>query len=404
MLSVAEAQARIRDAVALTASEWVQLRDGCGRVLAADLVARRDQPPLAVSAMDGYAVRADDTEPPGRLLQVRGEVAAGGRWPGSLGPGETVRIFTGAPVPDGADAIALQENATRDGDRVRFDRACAPGEFVRPRGLDFAAGWIGLAAGAVIGPRELGLAATLGHAWLPVRRRPRVGILATGDEIRWPGEPLQPHEILSSNTTTLIAMLGAWGADPVDLGIAPDRPAPLLEAIRQARGLDMLITSGGASVGDHDLVRSALVSEQIELGFWQIAMRPGKPLLFGRLGGTVVVGLPGNPVSAGVCAIVFLRGAVRTALGLRPELAMRRVPLARPIGPNDRREEYMRGRWVEGGDGQRSVAPAERQDSSMFATFARADALVIRPAHDPGRAAGELVEVIELAEALRPLG
>jgi molybdopterin molybdotransferase len=384
----------------------VALDDGLGRVLAGDLAARREQPPAAVSAMDGYAVRAADTEPAGRPLLVVGEVPAGGSHPRPLGPGEAVRIFTGGPLPDGADAVAIQENASVDGGEVRFAGPVAPGTFVRPAGLDFAQGWVGLRAGTPLDARALGLAAAMGHVWLPVRRRPRVGVLSTGDELCRPGEPLGPGQIVSSNSTTLCAAVRAWGCVPVDLGIAPDRPDALARGLAAAAGLDLLLTSGGASVGDYDIVGQALGggAAGTELGFWKIAMRPGKPLLFGRTGdGVRVLGLPGNPVSASVCALVFARGAIRRMLGLEPELPRMAAVLARGLAANDRREDYVRARHVgRHPGGRRLVEVAERQDSSMFATFAAADALVVRPPHDPPRSEGDEVEVVDLRQAFLP--
>ncbi|MFO1036598.1 MAG: gephyrin-like molybdotransferase Glp [Geminicoccaceae bacterium] len=401
MLPVAEARTRILAAFSPQPTEWIPLGAALGRVLSAPLLARRDQPPAAVSAMDGYAVHAADTDPPGRWLSVIGEVPAGHRLGTPLRPGEAARIFTGAPLPEGADAIAIQENAEVLDNRVRFSRACTPGEFVRPAGLDFAIGWEGLAAGTVLDSRALGLAAAMGHAWLPVRLRPRIGILATGDELAWPGETAGPDRIISSNSTALAGMITGWGGEPVDLGIAKDRPDELTAHLREARGLDALLTSGGASVGDYDLVQQALGTEGLELGFWKIAMRPGKPLLFGTLAGTPILGLPGNPVSSAVCAIIFLRPAMRNMLGLPPDLPERRLPLEQPLPANDVREDYMRASYVAHADGHRSVLAARRQDSSMFATFARADALIVRPPRAPALAVGEPVSVIDLAEALR---
>lgn len=401
MLSVREAQARVLEGFRLMPHEWVTLDRALGRVLALDVAARRDQPPAAVSAMDGYAVRAADLDPPGRWLTVVGAAPAGHPFAGEVGPGETVRIFTGGVVPAGADSIAIQENAEADGNRVRFTRAVRRGEFVRPAGLDFKAGWVGLAAGAVLGPRELGLAAVMAQAWLPVRRRPRVGILATGDELRWPGETPASGEIVNSNSTALAAMVRLWGGEPIDLGISPDEPEALATRIEAVEGLDAFVTSGGASVGEHDRVQDALGVRGLELAFWKIAMRPGKPLLFGRLGAIPVLGLPGNPVSAAVCAIMFLRGGILRMLGLDPALPRGKARLAGSLPANDQREDYLRARYLGSEAGMRTVETAPRQDSSMFATFTRADALVVRPPHDPERAPGDLVEIIDLRMALQ---
>jgi molybdopterin molybdotransferase len=402
MLPVAEAQARIIAPLQTLPTEWVALPEALGRVLAQDLLARRDQPPVAVSAMDGFAVRAADTQEPGRAFAVVGEAPAGGLYPGVVGPFEAVRIFTGAPMPAGADAVVIQENAQAAGAQARFAEPVTPGTFVRPAGLDFAQGWKGLAAGTILDARALGLAATMGHAWLPARRRPRVGLLATGNELRWPGETPEGSQIVSSNSVTLAGMLRGWGAVPVDLGICPDEAPALIAHLRAAAGLDLLVTTGGASVGDYDLVQSALHAEGLALDFWKIAMRPGKPLLFGSLGPLHVLGLPGNPVSTGVCAIVFLRLALQRMLGLPMGLRLGEARLKHALGANDRRQDYLRGFWADE-DGERRVETAARQDSSMFATFAAADALVVRPPLAPPRAAGDAVPVVDLRAALASL-
>ena len=399
MLQVAEAQARILAGLALTPVEWVALPQAVGRVLAGDLQAKRDQPPVAVSAMDGYAVRAAETSEPGRPFRLVGEAAAGGRGTAGLAAGEAVRIFTGGAVPPGADAIVTQENATVDGAEVRFSAAVTPGTFVRPAGLDFARGWAGLTAGTLLDARGIGLAAALGHLWLPVRRRPRIGLLATGNELRWPGETPECSQIASSNTVTLSAMLAVWGAEPVDLGICPDEAEALAERSRAAVGLEMLVTTGGASVGDYDLVQRVLGREGMALDFWKIAMRPGKPLLYGRLGAVPVLGFPGNPVSTAVCAVVFLRAALQKMCGLPVGLRLREVEVANPMQPNDLRQDYLRASYVAGSGG-RKVITAARQDSSMLATLARADALVIRPPLDPERPAGAALAAVGLREAL----
>ena len=399
MLQVAEAQERILAGLVPTPVEWVALPQAAGRVLAGDLHAKRDQPPVAVSAMDGYAVRAADTVEPGRRFRLIGEAAAGGQGTAGLAPGETVRIFTGGAVPPGADAIVIQENATAEGDEVLFSAAVSAGTFVRPAGLDFARGWAGLPAGSLLDARGVGLAASLGHLWLPVRRRPRIGLLATGNELRWPGETPEGSQIASSNTVTLAAMLAGWGAEAVDLGICPDEGEALAERTRSAIGLEMLVTTGGASVGDYDLVQRVLSREGMTLDFWKIAMRPGKPLLHGRLGSVPVLGFPGNPVSTAVCALVFLRAALQKMLGLPVGLRLHEVEIANALQPNDLRQDYLRANHVEGSQG-RKVTTAARQDSSMLATFARSDVLVVRPPFDAGRQIGEAMPAIDLAIAL----
>ncbi len=400
MLPLEEARARVLAGARPVGIEWLALPEALDRVLGRDVVARHDQPPVAVSAMDGYAVRAADTEPTGRWLRLVGESRAGGPAPPALAPGEAVRIFTGAPLPAGADAIAIQENAELADGRVRFSRASEPGEFVRPAGLDFHVGSVGLPAGRVLDPRAIGLAAALGHAWLPVRRRPRVAILATGDELLWPGEPVAPGRVASSNSVALAALVRRLGGEPIDLGIAPDTPDGLAGALDRLGAVDLLLTSGGASVGDYDLVRRVLGGRGLELDFWTVAMRPGKPLIFGRLEGVPVLGVPGNPVSALVCGIVFLRAMLLAMLGLETALPVEHRPVLRDLPANDQRFDHLRARLLRREDGL-AVEPFERQDSSMLATLAAADALILRPPHAPPVAAGSLVPCVLLEAALR---
>jgi molybdopterin molybdotransferase len=399
MLAVADAHARIVAAFAPLPSEWVHLAAAVGRVLSRDLIAERDQPPGAASAMDGYAVRAADLASGSAILRVVGSAPAGGSYDQELGPGETVRIFTGGLLPRGADAVALQENASADGDRVRIEGAIEPGAFVRPAGLDFRRGERALSAGRRLSARDVGLAAALNRAWLPVRRRPRVALLATGDELVLPGQPLGPAQIVNSNTVALAAMVRHWGGEAVDLGIVRDRPDSLAEASAQLRGVDLAVTLGGASVGERDLVRAVLGEHGLTLDFWQIAMRPGKPLMFGRVQGVPLLGLPGNPVSAGVCAVLFVRAAICALLGLDP--APPEVPgvLGAPLGANDHREEYLRARAAWRADGRLEATPAPRQDSSMLATFARADCLIKRAPFVPAMAPGTPVSLLLLGTA-----
>ena len=399
MLSVEDAFARIAGAFVAMPAEWVQLADGVGRVLAADLSAPRDQPPAAVSAMDGYAVRAADLAAGEAVLDVIGEVPAGAGFAGEVTAGQAVRIFTGAVLPQGADAIAIQEDtepAGPDRVRVRVRGSVAPGTFVRPAGLDFRVGEVLLPAATQLGPRDLGLAAAAGHVWLPVRRRARVGVLGTGDELVRPGTAPGPSRIVGSNNVTLAAMVAAWGAQAHDLGLAPDRADALAESVAAAQGLDLLLTSGGASVGDYDLVQSALGPAGLELDFWKIAMRPGKPLIFGRLGTVPLLGLPGNPVSAGVCAALFARAAIRVMHGLPPEPPAITAVLGTDLPANDRRQDYLRARLAFDDSGRQVATPWPKQDSSMFALFARADGLIVRPPHDPPRSAGDPVRVVPL--------
>lgn len=344
LLPVAEAQQRIIEAVAPLPAEQISLADGLGRVLAADVASRRDQPPMAVSAMDGYAVRAADVATLPVTLKVIGYAPAGHAFDGILGPGEAVRIFTGAPVPEGADAIVIQENTEQADETVRVVDGKAPaGRFIRPAGLDFATGDVLLPRGKVLTARDVGLSAAMNVPWLSVYRKPRISILATGDEIVMPGDPIGRDQIVSSNALSLAAFITAQGGAPLDLGIAPDEEDGLRALAAGARGSDILVTTGGASVGDHDLVQSVLGDIGLEVDFWRIAMRPGKPLMFGRIDGTFLIGLPGNPVSSLVCAIMFLAPAIRRMLGmdnLLPETGMAR--LGTDLTENDEREDYLR--------------------------------------------------------------
>ena len=313
-----------------------------------------------------------------------------------------MRIFTGGLLPDGADAVALQENATAEGERIEIEGAVAPGAYVRPAGLDFRRGERALLAGRRLSARDIGLAAALNHAWLPVRRRPRVALLATGDELVLPGQPLGPAQIVNSNGVTLAAMVRLWGGEAIDLGIVRDHPDSLAAVTTQLRGVDLVVTSGGASVGEHDLVRDVLGRHGLELDFWQIAMRPGKPLMFGRVHDVPLLGLPGNPVSAGVCAVLFVRAAICVLLGLDPAPPEVPAVLGAPLGANDRRQDYLRGQVEWQDDGRLSVVPAPRQDSSMLATFARADCLIKRAPYAPAIGPGTVVPVLLLGSG--PVG
>ena len=398
LLPVEEARARILAALTPTAAETVALTEGAGRVLARPVIARLTQPPADVSAMDGYAVRAADAVA-GAVLTVIGAAPAGRPFAGEVGPGQAVRIFTGGVVPAGADAILLQEEATAEADRVRVNETVRPGRWIRRRGLDFAEGQEVVPAVRRLTARDIGLAAAANNPWLAVHRRPRIGILATGDEIALPGEPIPPGGIVSSNAHALAALVRANGGEPVVLPIAPDDTAAIAEVAGTAHAFDLLVTTGGASVGEHDLIQKALGGEGFELGFWRIAMRPGKPLIWGRLGRTPVLGLPGNPVSALVCGVLFLMPAIARLSGL-PAAAppTRRIITAVPLPENDRRADHLRARLAVDAEGRLLATPAPVQDSSMLATLARADALLLRAPFAPALPAGAEVEAILLAE------
>jgi molybdopterin molybdotransferase len=366
-----------------TGAETLPLGQCADRVLASDVAALRTQPPFANSAMDGYAVRAEDLLPANEL-RVIGESAAGRAFGGSLAAGQAVRIFTGAPLPEGADTILIQENADGVGGPViRVRETAAKGRFVRPAGLDFSAGEVLLKAGRRLDSASLGLAAAMGHPALSVRRRPLVAILATGDELVLPGEPVGPDQIVASNSFSLAAIVERAGGQALDLGIARDDHDDLAARIGQAKaaGADVLVTLGGASVGAHDLVQEALKRQGMALGFWKIAMRPGKPMMMGRLGPMVAVGLPGNPVSSIVCGHLFVAPLIEALLGMPDPARDRSEPgvLGIDMPANDEREDYLRSELALTAEGWR-VTPFSRQDSSMLGLLARADALAIRPA------------------------
>ena len=396
-LTVDEALARILDGVAPTPAEFVAVEEAHGRTLAAPLAALLTQPPFDASAMDGYAVRAADVVRLPATLEVIGEAAAGHPFAGSVAAGQAVRIFTGAPLPSGTDTIAIQEDADRDGGRVTVRAVSLDEGYVRPRGFDFREGEGLLEAGRRLGPRELALAAAMGHGQMPVRRRPRVAILSTGDELVPPGSRPGPGQIISSNHLGIAALAEATGARAQLLGIARDTRASLAEHFAKAGDADVIVTIGGASVGDHDLVAPVLQARGMALSFWKIAMRPGKPLMFGRLGPSRVLGLPGNPVSSIVCARVFLVPLLRALLG-RPALDAwpTAARAAVPIEANGPRQHYMRATTTSGGDGVALVTPVRSQDSSLLSPLAQADCLLVRPARAPALPAGALVPILPL--------
>jgi molybdopterin molybdotransferase len=398
MLSVAEARARILASLRPTPAEVVPLAEAWGRVTAVPVLARLDQPPADVSAMDGYALYASDGAA-GARLRVVGTSPAGHPWEGRLGSGEAVRLFTGSILPEGADAVLLQEDAVAEDGWVVVHEAVQPGRNIRRQGQDFRRGEVLIAPGRRLTTRDVGLAAAGNHPWITVHRRPRVAILATGDEVALPGEPIPPGGIVSSNAHALAALVRTGGGEPAVLPVARDDAAAIAAAADAACGADLLLTTGGASVGEHDLVQAGLGRRGLELDFWKIAMRPGKPLMFGRLGETPVVGLPGNPVSALVCAVLFVVPALARLAGL-PDAPMPTAPasLGAPLPANDHRADHLRARLTEGADGRLVATPFERQDSAMLRLLAQADALILREPHAPAAPVGAEVRVIRLAE------
>ena len=397
LISVADARSRILAQAQPLANEQVDLISCDGRVLGAALAAQRTQPPFDVSAMDGYAVRRADVAGLPARLDVIAQSAAGRGYNGKVGPGQAVRIFTGAPVPEAADAIVIQEDTERDGDQVVVTRGAPDPGHIRKRGIDFEEGAVLVNAGRRLTPRDVTLAAAMGHDRLAVRRRPVVAILATGDELVLPGQPVGRDQIVCSNPFGIAAMIARAGGTARFLGIAPDTREDLGEMCNRARGADVLVTIGGASVGDHDLVGPVLQDMGMELDFWRIAMRPGKPLMFGRLDQTFVIGLPGNPVSSLICTRIFLLPLIDALLGSdtgpeRTEAAVSAVAMDQ----NGPREHYMRATLEFDDRGNRCVRPITSQDSSLLAPLARSDVLIVRPSHDLPVAAGDSVRIMRL--------
>lgn len=391
LLPVAEAQQRLFARAVPLAEEDVPLSQAAGRWAARDILARRTQPASALSSMDGYAIRFADLPGP---WQVIGESAAGRGFAGEVGSGQAVRIFTGAPLPPGTDTVLIQEEAARAGTRLSLagEGPPHPGSSVRPRGLDFSEGEALVPAGARVTPAALALAAIAGHAVLPVRRKVRVALLSTGDELVPPGAPLGPDQIPETNRLLLAAMLADLPVELIDLGILPDRQ-DALEAALRALDCDLLVTTGGASVGDHDLVRPALLAAGAEIDFWKIALRPGKPMMAGRLGDAMILGLPGNPVSVFVTATLFVRPLVAHLAGAADPLpCTRTVPLGEPLPATGARADYLRAELVDG-----RAHAAGIQDSSMLRTLARATCLIVRPAGAPEAKSGDSAEILDIA-------
>jgi molybdopterin molybdotransferase len=405
MISVDEARAYILEGISAVETEVVSLNQALGRVLTEDVFARRTQPPSDMSAMDGFAVKATDVAVVPTVLKIVGEAPAGSAYESVVQSGEAVRIFTGAPLPEGTDCIVIQENTDhgqagrREGSVTVFESAPI-GHYVRSAGLDFKEGTVGLTANRRLSSRDLGLLAAMNVPWITVRRRPRVALLSTGDELVRPGEPVGPHQIISSNSLLVSALIQQTGAIAVDLGIARDNEESLRQMSSGAKSADMLVTLGGASVGDHDLVQSVLGKEGLDIDFWRIAMRPGKPLMSGNLNGTPMLGMPGNPVSSMICSFLFLIPAIDALLGLTP----RRPPLSKaiishPVSENDQREDYLRAKIVGEKNGLPFIELFTKQDSSMLSRLSAADCLVLRPPFAPKLDANASVEIIHLTSS-----
>jgi molybdopterin molybdotransferase len=398
LLPVDEAKDRILKGVTALPRETVALHHCAGRVLAADVKAKRDQPPFPASAMDGYAVRFADVEAAPARLKIIGVAPAGHGFKGAVKPGEAVRIFTGAPVPKGADTVVIQENTEAEGGHVSVNvPAQRLAQNVRRQGLDFARGHSLLRKGTLLGAREIALAAAMNWPDLPVIRRPKVAIFTTGDELVAPGTVPKPDQIVSSNSFALSAFVRRYGGEAIDLGIIPDKINAISRAIRKAGTADVLLTTGGASVGDHDLVQAALKAEGIKLDFWKIALRPGKPLMFARSGRRRILGLPGNPVSALVCARIFLKPLIFALLGLPPADDIVRARLGSPLPANDLRQDYLRALVSRSAaDGTYTATPFTVQDSSMQRALSEAGGLIVRAPHAPEAQKGDFVDLMLL--------
>jgi molybdopterin molybdotransferase len=398
LLSVAQALEQVLAHASPLPPVEAPLTEAAGRVLAFDLKALRTQPPADVSAMDGYAVRGADVATAPVRLKVIGEVRAGQPYAAKVGAGQAARIFTGGFVPDGADTVVIQEVTTRDGDQVDVQKPTSKGRNVRPKGLDFRSGEVLLEQGHRLTARDLALAAGMNHPLVPVYRRPRMALFATGDELVPPGREPGPGQIVYSNGFSLAALAREEGAEVTDLGVVHDTLQATITAIRDARELpaDILVTTGGASVGEYDLVQQGFAKEGMDLSFWKVAMRPGRPLMHGRLGAMHVLGLPGNPVSSYVCAFLFLvplirRMSGRTDLALPTESAVLGIDTAE----NDERADYLRA-TLKAGAGGLVATPFPVQDSSMMAPLAKADCLLIREPHAPAAKAGSPCTLVRL--------
>ncbi len=396
LLPVDDAIARIGSAISPLATEQVPVSDAGGRVVAEPLTARRTHPPFDGSAMDGYAVRHNDTTNIPAQLTVVGESAAGGSFDQTLSENEAVRIFTGAPLPAGADTIVIQEDTERDGDTVIINEAPKSGQHIRRAGIDFTEGDSFFTEGRILSASDVALAAAMNIPHVAVVRKPRVAFFATGDELVLPGEIPGPNQIVSSNSPGLAALITELGGIPVDLGIARDNEASIRECAERASEADILVTVGGASVGDHDLIQPVLTSLGLRVDFWRIAMRPGKPLMFGDFNGTPFLGLPGNPVSALVCGHLFLRAAIAARLGARAaHPALVPVTLATDLRENDKRQDYLRA-TIDVVDGGWIATPLNRQDSSMLSALSRSHCLLVRAPHAPAAQTGDTCPAVLL--------
>lgn len=394
MLSVVDALTKITNLMPVMPVENVDLRHASGRVLAETLTATRDQPPFSASSMDGYAINKCDLKA-GNTYSVIGESSAGSAFNGTVGSGDAVRIFTGAPLPAGADKVVIQEDVTRVSDTIMISNGVDNKHYIRPQGDDFSIGDTILAP-RILTPEDVALIASMNIPYVPVRKKPIIALLATGDELVMPGDRPTPDQIIASNSFGLAALLEHHGADIRLLPIARDTADSLKMALRLAKGADLIVTIGGASVGEYDIVHSVATELGLDTEFYKVAMRPGKPLMAGRLNGVPMIGLPGNPVSSMVCGHVFIRPAIDKMLGQRgSELRREKAILRTGLGGNSNREHYMRAKLkIE--DGSMSIKALDRQDSGLLSVLSRADALLVRKPGAPAQSPGDIVEFIRL--------
>ncbi len=406
LMPVEQAKARILDQINALESETVPLSNALGKFLVEDIVAKISHPAQAISAMDGYALHipADKLEA-GASLEVVGEAAAGHPFEGSLREGEAVRIFTGGYLPQGSHGILIQEDAHLEHGKVTLHEAVSAGQFVRPEGLDFKAGAKIISKGQQLNARAFALAALSGAQECVIRRQPKIAIISSGDELIPFGQNPEAGKLINSNSLYLKTLVNASGGSGYDLGIIADKKGALLDSLESATAkygkFDLIISSGGASVGTHDHIYTDLKSgKDIEMNFWKIAMRPGKPLMFATHQGTPFIGLPGNPVSAGVCALVFVLPALQKLLGIQTEQPHQTATLSAELKENDRRQDFLRAKIELDPSGQRFVTPMIKQDSSMLANFMHADALIIRPPHAPPASSGDMVPIMTIPDGL----
>ena len=399
MISVEQALENILNTIKPLAPEQINISDAIGRVLAQDVISNLTQPPCDISAMDGYAICCNDSinaENEIIKLKIVGEAAAGNGYIGKLNVGKAIRIFTGAPIPNGADSVIMQENTERIcQETVIIKQTIKLGNFIRKKGLDFTEGKILITKGKILTARDIALIAAMNVVWLMVYRQPKIAILATGDEIVMPGEKIATGQITSSNSMGLYAAIKTLGAEPILLGIAPDNAESLRQMAAGATGADLLVTTGGASVGDHDLIQKTLGDIGLKVNFWRIAMRPGKPLIFGSINGTPMLGLPGNPVSTMVCSLIFMLPIINKMLGIYNNISNHvMAKLTTKLKANDKRQDYLRAEITYDENGNMQATPFTKQDSAMLSLLSKSDALIIRPPLAKAADAGDMVTII----------